>query len=99
MLGYVHTNFSAFEIVELLLGHHASTLSRKAVLNTDNVLYHTYSNLYYLGKKAEDVDESFNRGAWILLPRDNDWNVIRWFIRGIVEGGSDGRFSSEEGSR
>ena len=90
MLEYVDTNFNAFEIVELLFRNRNSSLGRKEVLNTQNVLYHTYSNLYYLGKKAEDVDDSFNRGAWILLPIDNDWNLIRWFVRGFVKGENDG---------
>ena len=96
MLGYVDTNFSAFEIVELLFQHRNSSMTRKVVLNTQNVLYHTYSNLYYLGKKAEDVDDSFNRGAWILLPIENDWNIIKWFVRGVVEGEDNGRLSTEE---
>ena len=98
MLEYVDTNLNAFEIVELLFRHRNSSLGSKTVLNTQNVLYHTYSNLYYLGKKAEDVDDSFNRGAWILLPAGNDWNVIRWFIRGIVEGVDYGRSGTKEGS-
>jgi anionic cell wall polymer biosynthesis LytR-Cps2A-Psr (LCP) family protein len=90
LLSYVDTNFTAFELVDLLIRHRKSGFERKVVLSTSNVLYHTYSNLYYLGKKIEDVDDSFYKGAWILLPRGDDWNVIRWFVRRFIEGEDDG---------
>jgi polyisoprenyl-teichoic acid--peptidoglycan teichoic acid transferase len=96
LLAYVDTNFSALEIVELLLRHRNASIEQKLVLSTANVLYHTYSNLYYLGKSRDEVDDTFNKGAWILLPRDNDWNIIRWFVRSFIEGEHDGRYGTQE---
>jgi hypothetical protein len=32
------------------------------------------------------LDPDFNKGAWILFPRDNNWNNIRWYIRQILNG-------------
>ncbi|MBT3273998.1 MAG: LCP family protein, partial [Spirochaetales bacterium] len=90
LLKYVDTNLTAFEIVELFFRHRTSAIERMVVLNTSNVLYHTYSNLYYLDKKAEDVDDDFYKGSWILLPRDNDWNLIRWYVRTLIEGDDNG---------
>ena len=96
LLKYVDTNFSAFELVELFLRNRNSDFTGKVVLNTGNVLYHTYSNLYYLDKKLEDVDDSFFKGSWILLPLENDWNIIRWYARSFIEGGSNGRSGSQK---
>jgi len=54
------------------------------VLTTGNVLTQTYSNLMYLGLTEDEVDSSFNRGAWILIPENNDWNSIRRFIQNQI---------------
>ncbi len=96
LLTYVDTNLSTLEIVELLLRNRNSHIERKVALSTDNVLYHTYSNLYYLGKTLEEVDDSFSKGAWILLPRENDWNIIRWYVRSFIEGENDGRYGTQK---
>ena len=96
LLTYLDTNLTAFEIADLLRKYSNANISSQIILDTSNVLYHTYSNLYYLGKEADEVDENFYKGAWILLPQENDWNVIRWFVRKIVKGDGDGRSSTEK---
>ena len=96
MISYVDTSLSPVEIVDLYLEYRKSVFTGQVVLNTSNVLYHTYSNLYYLNKKIEDVDEGFNKGAWILLPLEDDWNIIRWYIRKTIEGDKNGRFGAEK---
>ena len=88
LINYVRTDFSVFELITIF-NHHRDDEIRNHVLSWDNVLYHTYSNLYLLEKDVE-VDENYNKGAWIMLPLNNDWNVIRWYIRDIITGGKNG---------
>jgi hypothetical protein len=35
----------------------------------------------------EEVDAGFDKGAYILLPKNDDWNLVRRFIRYTIEGG------------
>jgi LCP family protein required for cell wall assembly len=88
LMNYVRTDFSVFELMTIFT-HHRNDEIKNYVLSWDNVLYHTYSNLYLLDDDVE-VDENFNKGAWIMLPLKNDWNVIRWYVRDIISGGQDG---------
>ncbi len=60
----------------------------KTVISTQNVLEQTYSNLLYLGLTEEDVDENFDLGAWILIPKENNWSVIRSYIDEKLRGSS-----------
>lgn len=96
LIKYLDTNFTPIELANLINKHRDSAVTDQVVLDTSNVLYHTYSNLYYLGKEADEVDDDFYKGAWILLPLENDWNVIRWYVRKIVQGDGDERYSAEE---
>ena len=82
---YVDTDFSFIEIMNIFNDFKDSELAGKHVLSFDNILYDTYSNTYMLDDDVE-LDDNFNKGAWILFPRDNDWNNIRWYIRGIING-------------
>jgi anionic cell wall polymer biosynthesis LytR-Cps2A-Psr (LCP) family protein len=34
----------------------------------------------------ETIDEDFDKGAWILLPLNDDWNLIKWYIRTLIGG-------------
>mgnify|MGYP006276757673 CR=1 FL=1 len=81
LLRYVESDLSSYELARLLHEARSYQITDQLVLNTDNILYHTYSNLYYSGKSKEEVDEDFYLGAWILLPKEDDWNALRWYIR------------------
>ncbi len=86
LLKYVETNLSPFEIVTAFLNYKDFPTATKSVLSTDNVLYQTYSNLYYLNKTEDEVDENFNKGAWILFPAGNDWSLIPRYIKNRLSG-------------
>ncbi|MFW5811380.1 MAG: LCP family protein [Alkalispirochaetaceae bacterium] len=88
LLRYVDTNLSSYDLARLVQNSRSYEITEQVVLNTDNILYHTYSNLYYSGKSADEVDEDFYLGAWILLPREDDWNAIRWYIREVLGEGA-----------
>jgi hypothetical protein len=46
--------------------------------------------LYLVEDREIEVDETFNKGAWILLPRDNNWGLIQWYVRNIIVGEKNG---------
>jgi LCP family protein required for cell wall assembly len=77
---YVTTSYSAWELAQFYLGYRNAEIANRTGLTFDNVLYNTWSNLYLQGLDRSDVDDDFYLGAWILLPRDDDWDVIPWFI-------------------
>jgi LCP family protein required for cell wall assembly len=85
-LRYVDTNFSPAEIVDTFLSYKDLPISGHYVIDTANVLYQTYSNIYYLGDNGKQVSASFDKGAWIVLPQGDDWNVIRRYVAGIIGG-------------
>lgn len=77
---YVTTSYSAWELAQFYLGYRNAEITNRTGLTFDNVLYNTWSNLYLQGLERSEVDQDFYLGAWILLPRGDDWNVIPWFI-------------------
>ena len=84
---YVETDFSLIEILGLYNEYSDISIDGKHVLSFDNILYDTYSNTYMLNEEElKDVGPDYNKGAWILFPRNNDWNNIRWYVRGILNG-------------
>ncbi len=82
---YLDTNLSSMEMLSLFLKYKDSDLNRKQGLSTFNILYNTYTNIYNLEDKSKQFEEDFYRGYWILLPQKNDWNVIKWYIRSLIE--------------
>ena len=82
---YLDTNFSAIEMLSLFMKYKDTEVNRKQGLSTFNVLYNTYTNIYKLEDKSKQYENDFYRGYWILLPRKDDWNVIKWYIRSLIE--------------
>jgi LCP family protein required for cell wall assembly len=84
LMKYVQTNFTPLEMAGYFGKFKDYAVSDQHTIDTSNVLYSTYSNIYLL--KPEDIpqDEDFDKGAWIALPKDNDWNVIKWYVREMI---------------
>jgi LCP family protein required for cell wall assembly len=86
---YVKTNFSLIEMVQYYLRYRDYPIDAGNVLDTTNVLYHTFSNLYLIEDEIElkklELDADFDKGVYILLPRNNDWNLIRWYVRSLIK--------------
>ena len=76
---YVETDISWLEAFSLYRSSQDITMNQ-AVLSTNNVLYATYTNLLASGLQEDQVDDEFDKGAWIVVPIDNDWKVIKKFI-------------------
>ncbi|MCF7914292.1 MAG: LCP family protein [Spirochaetaceae bacterium] len=77
---YVDTDFSAYDLAQFFLKYHNADLQPRKSISTDNILYTTYSNYYLSGLTEEEVDDDFYKGAWILLPKQNDWELIPRFV-------------------
>ncbi len=85
---YLLTNFSTAEMVKYYLSYKDYKIRGQNVLNTDNVLYATYTNLYRLSQEEQEsalADPDFYKGGWIVLPKNNDWNAIRDFVLSIMQ--------------
>lgn len=84
LLEYVDTSLTPFDAVSLLKSFGSLSGRRSFVLNTDNILYDTYSNVYFLEDKSRAEEEGYNKGAWILLPKENNWDIIPWYLGTIL---------------
>jgi LCP family protein required for cell wall assembly len=78
---YIDTDFSSYELAQLFLSYRNEHIERTAGISTANILHATYSNLYHQDLTKEEVSDDFDKGAWILLPVENNWNLIKWFTR------------------
>ncbi len=83
---YMETNFTPVEMLGLFMKYKNTELVKKQGLSIFNVLYNTYTNIYKLEDKSKQYEDGFYRGYWILLPKNDDWNVIKWYIRTLIKG-------------
>jgi polyisoprenyl-teichoic acid--peptidoglycan teichoic acid transferase len=84
---YVESNLSTADMVKYFLSYKDYDISGQHVMNTDNVLYATYTNLYRLSDEEQEKvleDENFYKGGWIVLPKNNDWSIIKSYIRSVL---------------
>lgn len=86
LFDYVETNLTPFEAISLYKNFGTLGGQSSHVLNTDNILYDTYSNVYHLEDPSIAEKEGYDKGAWILLPRENNWDLIPWYIGTILDG-------------
>lgn len=85
ILKYLDTNLSPMEILGYISRGNALAISGSIVLSTDNVLYANYENLKLQGLREEEVEEPFQKGAFILLPLEDDWDFLRMYIQSFLE--------------
>jgi len=78
---YIETDYSMLTAVRLFAEYHDVPVSSLSGASSENILYATYSNLHRLDKRIEEVDEGFPKGAWILLPKEDNWQLIKWYVQ------------------
>jgi LCP family protein required for cell wall assembly len=83
---YVETSFTPYDLVNYFIKYRSAKIKSQTVLATDNILYHSYTNLRHMNLKEEEVEADFDKGAYILLPLNDDWSLVRRFIRSRMEG-------------
>jgi LCP family protein required for cell wall assembly len=87
---YISTNLSIGDIVKNYLMYKDNEIADPNIINTDNILYATYSNMYLLSKEEQKSlleNDDFYKGLWIVLPNNNDWNLIKKHIEKILRTG------------
>ncbi len=87
LVRFVETNIGLPDLVRMGLTYRRADLSNRYVLSSYNVLYATYTNLYYSNTTLEEVDDDFFVGSWILVPTDNRWDRVRSYVRNALFGG------------
>lgn len=84
---YTDTDMSAAQMLRTFLRFKDTDINMGNVIDNTNILYTSYSNLYELEEEERQLvmeDPEFNWGAWIVLPRNNDWNLIKWYFRDMI---------------
>ena len=80
IITYLDTDISVAESLGFLNDVKNIKSFNKIILSTENVLTQKYTNLMYLGLEEDEVDDDFDKGAWILVPADNNWDTINNFL-------------------
>ena len=88
IMTYLDTDITITESLSLLNDIKNIKRFNKIVLSTENVLVATYTNLMYMGMTEEEADEDFDKGAWILVPENNNWNSINYFLKKSIQDNS-----------
>jgi LCP family protein required for cell wall assembly len=89
LMKYTKTDLTSLDALSLLLKYKNTPVKGQYVLSSYNVLKATYTNVWFLEKQglfdtALYDDENFNKGAWILLPRNGDWSLLKKYIRTVI---------------
>ena len=82
---YVETDYALPDLIRNILRFRSVKVQSQTVLDSGNILYSTYENLWRTGLSADEVDEDFYMGQYILLPLNEDWSLIHRFIRSVIE--------------
>lgn len=72
------TNLNFKDILKYYGKYKDYELTDRVVLSTANILTSTYTGA--LNSTPNSTSEAQNRGAYILLPKNNDWSLIKTFI-------------------
>lgn len=96
------TDITPQEAVRAFFRYSGYTVQRGSVLSTANVLVSKRTNDEAVAKKSDECAKltsgtpertacdvelaELDRGAYILLPRDGNWQLIRWFVWKAFEG-------------
>lgn len=85
---YVTTNLTPLEVARYFFMFKDYRIRGRYVLDTSNILRHTYSMLFSLSEEEQEAhmltDDVKDLGAWILLPRNNDWDLLRSYIKSLL---------------
>ena len=84
---YIETDLSAFDMLNYFAAVKDYAVDSQNVLDLSNVLTSTYYYVW-LREKGDRKEKTRNGddelGPYILLPNNEDWNLIRWYVRELV---------------
>lgn len=96
ILSKTETDISLAEAIAYYFRYQNFELSGGNVISTDNVLISKFANDEAFAiagcpaaEKASDKQKEkcakFDRGAYILVPKNDDWDTVRWYFRKIIK--------------
>src|SRR5690606_34071873 len=97
-LKYTETDLNPAQMMAYYFRFKDFEMNRGHVLTSGNVLESTYTGEISgaaapkcsTNEDGEEVCTPGDRGAYILLPRNGNWNNIKWFFQQAFEGGGEG---------
>jgi len=103
VISKTETDISLAEVISYYFRYQSFDISRGHVLSSGNVLESKYTGDLkkaeqdcgaQTGTQEEDIAkkaecEKILKGEYILQPRNNNWNSVRWYFRQIMEGTAD----------
>lgn len=86
VFSYIDTNMTIADLVKDFLMYKDNEIEDPNVINTDNILDAEWSNAYLLPEEEKMVVERDpqRRGLWIVLPRNNDWDLFKRHVESIL---------------
>ena len=86
VFSYIDTNLTIADLVKDFLMYKNNEIADPNVINTENVLEAEWSNAYLLPEEEKKIVENDpqRRGLWIVLPKNNDWDLIKKHIESIL---------------
>lgn len=101
VLAKTETDISLADAISYYFRYQNFEIQRGNVLSSGNVLYSKYTGeiartegncpntnteeYEALADEQKEKCDSIEKGQYILLPRNDNWNTVRWFFRGIIE--------------
>lgn len=96
ILAKTETDISLAEAIAYYFRYQSFEISGGNVISTGNVLISKFANDGAFATagcpaspKASDEQKEkcakFDRGAYILVPKNDDWNTVRWYFRQIIK--------------
>lgn len=90
LLVYVKTNVAPLELARYFFTFKDYRVASPHVVDTSNILKQTWTALLYASEEEQEQllaeNDISKLGGWILLPKNNDWNLLRSYIRVILSG-------------
>ncbi|MBB6478557.1 LCP family protein [Spirochaeta isovalerica] len=91
VFSYIDTNLTIADLAKSFVMYKDNEIDDPVTLNLDNILVARWSNTYLLPIEEEKkllADDNFFAGQWIVVPRDNDWDLFNKFIGNVLNNGN-----------
>lgn len=86
VLDQLETDVSVAQAIELYQKYGDYEVVNLGVLSSGNVLYSTYSNIDGYNSCIAVGEADCSKGAYILLPRNDNWGYLPRYVRSLIEG-------------
>jgi len=90
VFSYIDTNLTIADLAKSFVMYKDNEIDDPVTLNLDNILVARWSNTYLLPIEEEKkllADDDFFAGQWIVVPKDNDWDLFNKFIGNVINSG------------